>query len=216
MSVPYMLFNCDSCGIQGESWRVNGYFHYVDPNGNRAWMKRKFGYCSGCESFAVLEELPDPADLPKLWADWKKWEYSAARDVGPNSGPDPGRPARPWWANVLRRLWHRSSVSVSRPGREPAPMAMASRKPDNPRVIEAVLAQCRCPVCLSCGSTLIHVLNVPDGMTAANTCQKETGVLHPRCGGMFWVHGSGSTRIANGSARHLFDLEGLPLHDGSA
>ena len=73
-------------------------------------------------------------------------------------------------------------------------------------VLEQVMALQRPPVCLTCGSSAVDAIKVPEG--AQGDTPIDLGMGHPNCPGRLRIQGSGGMRIAMYPLSRFYDIHG--------
>lgn len=116
----------------------------------------------------------------------------------PSDLEPPPRRRLGWLWSVLSPLYRRNAAFQAK---EVAGFAVA----------KAVLALNRAPVCLSCGSSAVKPLDLPQ-MDDADVQPRRIGARHPGCGGELTVRGSGDVREWPPSVTLTYDLQGRLIH----
>jgi hypothetical protein len=181
MSVPFGVVECELCGYVATTSVTNGKFLWTDGE-DEFWFSRRLAVCHSCESVVAMEEFPTEPEIQEKEQNAQEAARRRERSTG-------------FFARLFR------SRSTIDPNSFP-------RMPEGFDVARKVLAMGRKPVCLSCGSTTVVPLVLPDDYVTSNESLRMLNVRHPGCGGMLTIYGSGGTREMGMPIARIYNLEG--------
>ncbi len=162
MSIPTAVIECSTCDYQVAAVQTHGAFSWCDDTGNRAQLTRELGVCEDCACVVAIEKLPSESELQDMVAE--------VRATHP----------RPMKKGFLSRL-----MGERKDDHPDWLKALDSMVPKNPEsVLLALSEQKRRPLCLTCGSTNIAPLNLPQRDDLSETLEYTTRVKHPGCSGV--------------------------------
>lgn len=183
MSVPFEVIECERCGYAASTLVTAGKFVWSD-GGEEYWFGRKLGICTDCECVVAMEEFPDEERLIEQERRSRMLEERRKRKPG-----------------FFGKIFNRPLIDPSAFG----------KSSDDVSVARKVLELKRRPVCLSCGSTRVAPLMRPENSDSQNTSLQALGFLHPGCGGMLTIYGSGDYREEPAHITLIYDIQGKKI-----
>ena len=204
MSMPYLEFTCNRCGVKGDSTVRWGRFSYEGRAG-LIDVRRDVGWCSSCGALAPVETLPDRKAVQSLLTSIAE-KVTVARDR--KSAAMHGRSRR---ARIFNASKHAREIAAL--DREVSYQEEALHEANELLFfLEHRESEARC---LQCGETDFRPLVfdiLPIGFLEQPGPPVPTETLHPGCGGRFQVQHSGDSLMKVLSHR-IYDREGRLLRE---
>jgi hypothetical protein len=201
MSMPFLIFTCDRCGIERCSTVAWGRFSYEAPTG-RIDLVTTLGWCNSCNDLVPIEVLPTAESVRTV-----KVEIA-----------DKSMQLRKIAADLLgRRSWIQRLFKIA-----PTLTPEAKELEWDLRCIEEHLEQLiqRVAVlqhrvsdgrCLHCGQTDWHQLAFQKNPWSSDG-PTTTSTVHPACGGRFSVRRS-ELSLSMRLTHRLYDVHGRFLRE---
>lgn len=164
MSMPFKIIKCDTCDYEAHSSCIWGNFDYVDPDGTQFDVNRTYGWCYSCQDIRPIEDLSDEEQLE----DGINTNFQKIADI--KSSDLLGR---------FLQLLGKNGWQISN---------LKEDIKNNQRRLEFLHERKSPPKCLTCSSTDIKRLNLPN--TQGSNIEKITEFKHPNCGGHLLVKNS--------------------------